>query len=125
MSVVAFGVVWGTLYGLLDRQFASDLPDWLHGLVFAAVPFASTLLASLFAYLVRDQALSEWLFEALGEMIRWALYGVLVGLIYPVFRARRATGQVSHFRATLEQSLSRVRHKLPHRGNSPDTGTRG
>jgi membrane protein DedA with SNARE-associated domain len=123
LTVVLFGVVWGSLYGLFDRRYFESLPDWLHGLVFAAIPFASTLLTSLLAYVARGQELSEWLFEGLGELVRWALYGVLVGLIYPIFRARRASahGRGVHVRAVFEQSLSNVRHKLPRRGKSPDS----
>jgi hypothetical protein len=35
-----------------------------------------------------------WLVLAVGEAIRWAIYGVLLGLIYPIFRARRTRAKL-------------------------------
>jgi hypothetical protein len=47
--------------------------------------------------LVRGDVPGEvWLVITIGESVRWAVYGVLLGLIYPIFSARRALGAQSH-----------------------------
>jgi membrane-associated protein len=84
------GVVWGSTYGAVEGRFAPARPDWLHGLVFAALPLVVSLLVLTPLSLgQRDEMSAPWLVVALGEAIRWAGYGVLLGLIYPIFRARR------------------------------------
>jgi hypothetical protein len=79
LGVVLVGVLWGVLYAGLDLRWGANWPDWLRGLSFAMVPFGALLMAAEPA---------EWL-AGVNEALRWAVYGALLGLIYPVLRARR------------------------------------
>jgi membrane protein DedA with SNARE-associated domain len=87
--VVVLGVVWGASYGLGEGRWLPAWPDWLSGLAFAALPLGLTLLLASLALVPAVQSQTPWLVALVGEAVRWAIYGVLLGLIYPIFRARR------------------------------------
>jgi membrane-associated protein len=101
VAVPAFllvGVLWGALYAVWgERVFPTDWPDWLRGLGFAGVPL-------LFSLLVAMPMLGMGFFgvgasgvvAASGELIRHAAYGVLLGLLYPIFRTRRPVRVLPH-----------------------------
>jgi hypothetical protein len=98
-AFLAVGVLWGVLYSVPAERWSIFRmePDWLTGLGFALVP----LLVSLTFVM---PLLGLGLFgvgatgpvAASGELIRHAVYGVLLGLLYPVFRTRRTVKIVAH-----------------------------
>jgi membrane protein DedA with SNARE-associated domain len=92
--VTALGIVWGVLYGGFQDQFATSLSDWQHGLVFAIFPLAMSFLAvvPVVAYSGAEPAW-RWLSAAGAEALLWAIYGILLGLIYPIFNADARSGQ--------------------------------
>jgi membrane protein DedA with SNARE-associated domain len=101
VAVPAFlgvGVLWGAAYGVwVADRLPVEWPDWLRGLAFAVVP----LLVSLSVVM---PLLGMGFFgigatgpvAATGELIRHATYGALLGLLYPIFRARRPIKLVPH-----------------------------
>jgi membrane protein DedA with SNARE-associated domain len=89
LGCIVVGILWGVLYALADLRWAAEWHDWLRGLSFAALPLAIVLGAQWLAAVQRGQPLSAWLVVAVGEAIRWGVYGALLGLVYPVLRARR------------------------------------
>jgi membrane protein DedA with SNARE-associated domain len=101
VAVPAFlfvGVLWGALYGVVvEMWFPRDWPDWMSGLLFALVP----LLVSL-GVIMPLLGLGFFGVGATGpvavsgELIRHAAYGVLLGLLFPVFRSRRQVKVVAH-----------------------------
>jgi membrane protein DedA with SNARE-associated domain len=86
--VTALGIVWGVLYGAFERHFPSRLPDWQQGLLFAAFPLVVSLLGvvPVVVYSGVDSAW-RWLTAAAAEALLWAVYGTLLGLMYPIFNA--------------------------------------
>jgi hypothetical protein len=101
LAVPAFllvGVLWGAVYALRgEALFPSNWPDWLRGLVYAALPLAASLLVAMpvlgmgFLGIGATGAVA-----ATGELLRHAAYGVLLGLLYPIFRARRPVRVLPH-----------------------------
>jgi len=89
LGCILVGIMWGVLYALVDLRWAAGWDDWQRGLLFAALPLGLVLGVQGVAVIQREQPLSVWLFIAVGEAIRWGVYGTLLGLIYPVLRARR------------------------------------
>jgi membrane protein DedA with SNARE-associated domain len=90
--VTALGIAWGVLYAGFEDRFAARLPDWQHGLLFGVFPLAMSLLAvvPVVVYSGTESA-SRWL-GAAAEALLWAIYGILLGLTYPIFNAdARAT----------------------------------
>lgn len=92
------GVVWGAVYGLWgEALMPPDWPDWQRGLGFAALPFAASLLVAMpllgmgFLGIGATGAVA-----ATGELLRHAAYGALLGLLYPIFRARRPIRVLAH-----------------------------
>src|SRR5919202_1853455 len=89
--LVALYATWG------EALFPSVLPDWLRGLAYAAIPLAASLLVAMpllgmgFLGVGATGAVA-----ATGELIRHAAYGVLLGLMYPIFRARRSIRVLPH-----------------------------
>jgi hypothetical protein len=91
VAVVILGVVAGMGYGAGEERLATGWPDWLHGLAFAVLLMVvSLLLVTPLVLLHRGESPVTWLVAALGEAFWWAVYGVLLGLIYPLLRTRRA-----------------------------------
>jgi membrane protein DedA with SNARE-associated domain len=101
VAVPAFllvGVLWGALYAIWgEARFPSVLPDWLRGLAYAALPLAASLLVAMpllgmgFLGVGATGAVA-----ATGELLRHAAYGVLLGLMCPIFRARRSIRILPH-----------------------------
>jgi membrane protein DedA with SNARE-associated domain len=90
--VVVMGIVWGAIYGATKERWLPAWPDGRQGLAFGVLPLAMSLLLLAPLGVAPGGAPSgaTWLVAALGEAIRWVIYGALLGLIYPVLRARRA-----------------------------------
>ena len=87
--VTLLGVIWGAVYGATEERWSSA-PDWLRGLVFSAFPLGLSVVVLVPTFLSNDVTRSLALLAVLGEAVRWVTYGVLLGLVYPVFRSRRA-----------------------------------
>jgi membrane protein DedA with SNARE-associated domain len=97
-AYVLVGVLWGALYAIRgEALFPGQTPDWLRGLVYAALPLAASLLLAMpllgmgFLGIGATGAVA-----ATGELLRHAAYGVLLGLLYPIFRARRSVRVLPH-----------------------------
>jgi membrane protein DedA with SNARE-associated domain len=92
--VTALGIAWGVLYGGFEDRFAAHLPDWQHGLLFAVFPLAMSLLAVVpVAVYSGVESPARWLTAAAAEALLWAIYGILLGLMYPIFNADARSGQ--------------------------------
>jgi membrane protein DedA with SNARE-associated domain len=89
--VTLLGLIWGAMYGVANKRW-SRAPDWLRGLAFSAFPLALSMLVLVPAIARNDAASPLWLLTLVSEAVRWATYGVLLGLVYPVFQTRRAEG---------------------------------
>ncbi|MBV9355620.1 MAG: hypothetical protein JO023_08845, partial [Chloroflexi bacterium] len=88
--LVLLGVAWGAAYGAAEQRWLPTARDRVRGLVFALLPLAVSLVVLGGALSGSGQSSTGWLLAALGELLFWAVYGTLLGLIYPVVRARRA-----------------------------------
>jgi membrane protein DedA with SNARE-associated domain len=89
LDSVVVGIMWGIVYAIDDGRLASVWKDWRRGLAFASLPFMLVMLVQLLIVLQSGRSVRVWLIVGLGEVIRWGVYGVLIGLTYPVLRARR------------------------------------
>jgi membrane protein DedA with SNARE-associated domain len=89
LDSVLCGIALGILYAVDDGRLVAQWSDWLRALAFAAVPFLSVMLVLLLAISQSDSSSTAWLALGFVELIRWGAYGVLLGLTYPVLRARR------------------------------------
>jgi membrane-associated protein len=94
LAVPAFlivGVVWGAVYGLVDPHWPRlDVPDWLKGVAFALAPLLVSLVLVMPLLGLGFLGVGATGPVALvGETIRHGTYGVLLGLMYPILRARR------------------------------------
>jgi membrane protein DedA with SNARE-associated domain len=101
MAVPGFllvGVLWGALYAIWgEALFPSDWPDWLRGLVYSALPLAASLLVAMPLLGIGFLGIgATGAVAATGELLRHAAYGVLLGLLYPIFRARRPVRVLPH-----------------------------
>ncbi|MBV9170790.1 MAG: VTT domain-containing protein [Chloroflexi bacterium] len=86
--VTALGIAWGVLYSGFEDRYAARLRDWQQGLLFAVFPLGMSLL-SVLPVVVSSGADSpwRWLSAAMAEALLWALYGSLLGLMYPIFNS--------------------------------------
>jgi membrane protein DedA with SNARE-associated domain len=89
LDSVVCGIVWGMVYALDDGRLAAEWTDWMRGLAFAALPLLVVMLVGVFIISQNERSSTAWLVLGLVELIRWGAYGVLLGLTYPVLRARR------------------------------------
>jgi membrane protein DedA with SNARE-associated domain len=101
LVVVAYltvGVLWGALYGLWGESWlVAGRPDWLRGLTYALLPFGvSTFVVMPLVGLGFLGIGATGPVAVVGELIRHATYGALLGLMYPVFRARRPVRVLPH-----------------------------
>jgi uncharacterized membrane protein YeiH len=88
---VVLGVLGGAIYGVAADRWVPGWPDWLRGAVFATLPFIGALLLLVVMAVARGgEPQQTWILAVVGEALRWAIYGVFLGLVYPVLRARRA-----------------------------------
>jgi membrane protein DedA with SNARE-associated domain len=84
--VTALGIVWGVLYGAFENHFPSRLSDWQQGLLFAAFPLIVSLLGVVPVVVYSGvDPVWRWLTAAAAEALLWAVYGILLGLMYPIF----------------------------------------
>jgi membrane protein DedA with SNARE-associated domain len=82
------GVTWGAIYACWLEPHL-HMPDWLSGLLFACVPLATSLLLVMPALGLRSAELDAQIVGAAGEVVRHAVYGIVLGLIYPELVARQ------------------------------------
>jgi hypothetical protein len=86
--VTALGIAWGVLYGGFENHFPARLPDWQRGLLFAVFPLAMSLLAVVPVVVYSGaESPARWLIAAAAEALLWVVYGILLGLAYPIFKA--------------------------------------
>jgi membrane protein DedA with SNARE-associated domain len=91
-------VLWGGVYAALGRR-AIHGPDWLRGLKFAIAPLATTLLIVLPLLGAGVWGNAAWPLTIGGEALRHAVYGIVLGLTYPVVAARRRPRHAPHHTA--------------------------
>jgi hypothetical protein len=106
VAVPAFlvvGVMWGALYGgWAEGRLPPRWADWQKGVVYAGLPLLVSVvlvLPVLGLGLLGLGATGPVAFT--GELIRHATFGALLGLMYPVFRARRPIKVRAHTPAEL------------------------
>jgi SNARE associated Golgi protein len=97
-AYLAVGVLWGAVYGFLgERRLPADWPDWLKGPAYAVVPLMTSLgLAMPLLGLGFFGVGATGPVAVAGELVRHAAYGVVLGLLYPVFRSRRTVKVIAH-----------------------------
>lgn len=98
---LAVGVLWGVIFaGWVEPWFGTHLlnrPDWLRGLIFACLPLAVSLAVVMPVLGMGFFGVGATGPVALvGELLRHAMYGVLLGMVYPVLRARRVVRVLPH-----------------------------
>jgi membrane protein DedA with SNARE-associated domain len=95
VSSVVIGIGWGAVYGLISVQRGAGWPDSVRGIVFGTLPLIGLVLLLLAVAIALGYDPQQTGIAALvGEIVRWVAYGVFLGLLYPVFRARRAQTEV-------------------------------
>ena len=95
-AFVAVGMVWGGVYAAWVEPRLARLPDWLSGLLFTLLPLGIAVLVVpplVGAALPGDGAIG-W-FVIASEIIRHVVYGIVLGLTYPLRIAQRARPGVS------------------------------
>jgi membrane protein DedA with SNARE-associated domain len=106
---LAVGTVWGAVYGYwVEVRLPAQWADWQKGLVFASAPLLVSLLVVmplLGLGFLGIGASGPVIFT--GELLRHAVYGVMLGLMYPVLRTRRPVKVRAHTptELTAEQPL--------------------
>lgn len=95
------GVLWGALYGAgVERKLRP--PDWQKGTLFALLPLAVSLLVILPIIGMGFLGVgATGPVAAVGEVLRHAMFGVLLGLSFPVFLVRREVRLLPHEAADL------------------------
>jgi membrane protein DedA with SNARE-associated domain len=94
---LAVGALWGAVYGAWAESQLPFPSDALNGFVYAWLPLLVSLtvvmpLLGLGFFGVGGTGLVA----LIGETVRHASYGVVLGLLYPVLRARRAVRVLPH-----------------------------
>jgi membrane protein DedA with SNARE-associated domain len=105
-AYLAVGVMWGAAYGAWGEPWlVSHWPssaDWYRGMAFAAIPLLVSLVFVLPALGLGFLGIGATGPVALtGELIRHVAFGGLLGLMYPVLRARRPVKVRAHTAAEL------------------------
>jgi membrane-associated protein len=97
-AFLAVGVLWGAVYGVVaEDRLPADRSDWLRGLIFAVVPLMTSLgIAMPLLGLGFFGVGATGPVAVTGELMRHAVYGVVLGLLYPVFKSRRAVKVIAH-----------------------------
>jgi hypothetical protein len=92
------GVLWGAVYGLVaETLLPASWPDWLKGLAFSVLPLMVSLgVAMPLIGLGFFGVGATGAVAVTGELMRHAAYGVVLGLLYPVFRLRRPVKVMAH-----------------------------
>ena len=90
-AYLAVGVMWGAVYGIWgEPRLPTQWTDWQRGVMFAALPLLVSVLLVLPVLGLGVGGLGATGPVAFtGELIRHAVFGALLGLMLPVFRARR------------------------------------
>ena len=97
LAYLAVGVLWGALYGVWGESRLPARADWVRGLAYAALPLGvSVFIAMPIVGLGFLGIGATGPVAIVGEIIRHATYGVLLGLMYPVLRARRSVRVLPH-----------------------------
>lgn len=91
-AYVCVGILWGALYGTIaDRPTLAGVLDGMKGLFFSVVPLLVSLSVVMPLLGLGFFGVGATGAVALaGETIRHAVYGVFLGLLYPVFTSRRS-----------------------------------
>ena len=102
-AYLAVGTMWGAVYGAwIEPRVPPRWPDWERGFAFAGIPLLVSLLFVLPVLGLGFFGVGATGPVALtGELLRHAAYGVMLGLMYPVFRARRPIKVLAHTPAEL------------------------
>jgi membrane-associated protein len=97
-AYVAVGVLWGAFYGVwAEARLPASWPDWQRGLIFAGGPLLVSLVVVMPAIGMGFLGIGATGPVAfVGELIRHASYGALLGLLYPIFRSRRPVKVIAH-----------------------------
>jgi hypothetical protein len=98
-AFMAVGVVWGAVYAGWVEPHLTHWRDWLGGMLFSLVPLAAALLVVLPALSVSAESDPTGLLRApevdllvaAGETARHLVFGLVLGLTYPLRLARRTT----------------------------------
>jgi membrane protein DedA with SNARE-associated domain len=102
-AFLAVGVLWGVLYGLWgENRLPAGWSDWQKGVVYAGLPLMVSVLVVLPILglgLLGVGATGPVAFT--GELIRHAVFGLMLGLMFPVFRAWRPVKVRPHTPAEL------------------------
>jgi hypothetical protein len=100
---LAVGTLWGAVYGAwIESRLPPRWPDWQRGFAFAGLPLLISLLFVLPMLGLGFFGVGATGPVALtGELLRHAAFGGLLGLMYPVFRARRPIKVRAHSPAEL------------------------
>jgi hypothetical protein len=108
---VVTGVGWGGVYTAWIEQRLTG-PDVVRGLLFAFVPYlvSSGFLAPLLAQLAEAMCVAP--VALFAEAVRQAFFGLILGLAYPVLRARHPSNARSS--RSVSDDLTRGRRKRPH-----------
>jgi hypothetical protein len=87
---VAVGLAWGAVYG--DRVEwhlrRLPLPDWARGMAFTIAPLAIALLLVLPVLGLGFPGSDAQVIATVGETIRHLVYGLVLGLTFPIFLTR-------------------------------------
>jgi membrane protein DedA with SNARE-associated domain len=89
-AFLAVGMIWGGGYGAWVEPRLARLPDWLSGLVFAVLPLTIALFVVpplVGSALPGAGAIGGWVIAS--EIVRHVVYGIVLGLTYPLRLARR------------------------------------
>jgi hypothetical protein len=89
------GMLWAVLYALWIEPGLRG-PDWLRGMTFSVMPTAFSWLVVLPALGAGPLGLSldVGLALAAGEVVRHAVYGVALGLTYPILLLARSSSGI-------------------------------
>ncbi len=95
-AFLAVGMVWGAVYAVWAEPRLAHLSDGLSGALFALVPLAVALVVvpPLVGVILPGAGLIGLLVVA-SEVVRHLVYGVMLGLTYPLRLARRGQGRRS------------------------------
>jgi membrane-associated protein len=97
VAYLAVGVVYGALYGLWGESWLASHADWVRGLAYAVLPLGVSVFIVMPIVGLGFLGIGATGPVALvGEIIRHATYGLLLGLMYPVLRARRSVRVLPH-----------------------------
>jgi membrane protein DedA with SNARE-associated domain len=113
-AFAAVGMFWGAIYSAWAEPRLARLPDWLSGLVFTLVPLSLALLVVpplVGAALPWEGSIG--LFVIASEIVRHVVYGVVLGLTYPLRLARRRHRRDRHARRGAPDSLNSSQPALP------------